>query len=158
MMSSSKDASPLFDRIGEQRLRAVVDEFVSRLYSDTMIGFFFDNFDADRLRRHEYQFMARALGAPVRYEGRPVREAHLKHPIMGGQFNRRKTILRETLHDFGVDAAVVTFLLEHTEKLRPLITAQPGSDCISDAMDGPVVHSWRPTRTDEADPEAGTNT
>ena len=137
---------PLFDRIGEDKLHAVVTDFVDRVYDDTMIGFFFVGFDRERLVRHEYQFAARALGAPVAYEGRPIQQAHAQHPIMGGQFNRRLTILRETLADHEVDPAVSEFLLAHTERLRPLITAQPGDTCITDRSTGPLVSGWAPPR------------
>ena len=134
----------MYERIGEETLRQVIDTFVERVYADTMIGFFFAGFDKDRLKRHELQFAARALGGQVRYEGAPIQQAHSKHPIMGGQFNRRKTILAETLRDYGVDRDIVAHWLEHTEKLRPLITAQPGSDCLHDVSTAPLISGWSP--------------
>ena len=133
-----------FERIGEHALTAMIDDFVGRVTSDTMIGFFFRNFDHDRLRRHEYQFTARALGARLAYEGQPLRTAHAKHPIMGGQFNRRKTILHETMVDHAFPDDVIHLLLQHTEQLRPLITAQPDSACITEQAGGPLLSSWAP--------------
>ncbi|MDE0213043.1 MAG: hypothetical protein OXN22_03065, partial [Deltaproteobacteria bacterium] len=96
---------------------------------DLMIGFFFRTADRDRVKKLEYQFTARALGADIEYEGRPLEQAHAPHPIMGGQFARRLQILRETLDEFHVSPAVQTAWLDHTESLRSLITRDRGSDC-----------------------------
>ena len=49
---------------------------------------------------------------------------------MGGQFARRKELLRLTLVDHGVAQDIIDGWLAHTESLRGLITAQPGSQCI----------------------------
>ena len=138
----------MYEQIGEQKLRDVISDFVDSVYADTMIGFFFDNFDKDRLKRHEFQFTARALGADLPYEGRPIRTAHAKHPIMGGQFNRRITLLREALQAHSVAAEIVDHLVAHTEKLRPLVTAQPGSECVAKVMGGPILSSWTPSSSE----------
>jgi hypothetical protein len=48
---------------------------------------------------------------------------------MGGHFARRRQILKETLEYFQVDDRIKTAWLDHTDRLRPLITAQPDSAC-----------------------------
>jgi hypothetical protein len=48
---------------------------------------------------------------------------------MGGHFARRKQILKETLEAHNVPQSIMAAWLEHTENLRALITAQPGSGC-----------------------------
>jgi hemoglobin len=134
----------MYETVGEQTLRAAISDFVDSVYADTMIGFFFDNFDKERLKQHEFQFTARALGADIPYSGRPLRTAHAKHPIMGGQFNRRLTLFREALQAHLVPPEIVAHLLRHTEKLRPLVTTQPGSDCLHNVTTGPLLTSWQP--------------
>ena len=70
-----------FVRIGgEPVLRVIIDEFVEAVFDDAMIGFFFRNADRARIREMEYQFTARFLGADISYQGRPMGEAHAKHP------------------------------------------------------------------------------
>ncbi len=142
--NDESDQQSAFDQLGEAKLHAVIDDFVERVYADTMIGFFFKDFDPVRLKRFEYQLAARALGASTRYEGRPIREAHASHRIMGGQFARRTTILSETMVEHGVPETIRQALLEHTEKLRPLVTAQPGSACKDPPENGPLLVSWSP--------------
>lgn len=124
-----RTTASLFDEIGAERLRQVIDVFVDRIFDDVMIGFFFRNAARDRVKKLEFQFTARALGADIEYEGRPLEQAHAPHPIMGGQFARRLQILRETLDEFHVPPAVQTAWLDHTESLRSLITRDRGSDC-----------------------------
>ena len=141
-----------WQRIGETRLRAVVVDFIERVCTDDMIGFFFAGVDRVRLAELEFQFAARALGASMPYEGRPLGAAHGPHRIMGGQFARRLTILRNTLDDHGVEADIRDAWLAHNEKLRPLITAQPGSSCLHGDPGGPLSSSWQPASSEAKKP------
>jgi hemoglobin len=123
--------STLFDDLGgEPVLRDIIDRFIDRIYADTMIGFFFARVDKARLKRLEYEFAAQHLGADVKYSGRPIRVAHQKHPIMGGQFRRRLTILQETLAEFSVPAHVVEHWVSHTLSLQSQVTPDRGGECV----------------------------
>jgi hemoglobin len=123
-------AATLFDQLGGgEKLSAIIDVFIDRIFADPMIGFFFRNANKQRLKEMEYQLTAEFLGADVVYRGQPLDQAHAKHPIMGGQFMRRLQILRETLEEFNVPKEVCAAWVAHSESLRPLITRDPGSDC-----------------------------
>lgn len=119
---------------GEGRLREIIDTFVDRVFADRMIGFFFRNADRRRIKELEYQLAANILGADIEYRGRPLDQAHAKHPIMGGHFARRRQILSETLDLFAVPNEVKSALLRHTDALRPLITSQADSECDGAAL------------------------
>jgi hemoglobin len=126
-------ASTLFDDLGgEPALRKIIDRFVDRIFDDVMIGFFFRNARRERIKQKEYEFAAQHLGAPVVYSGRALDEAHRAHPIMGGQFLRRLTILKETLEAAGVPEHVKKHWLAHTEAMRPQVTADVGNLCDPD--------------------------
>ena len=44
-----------FEQIGgEPALRAIIDAFVERTFADTMIGFFFQHANKERIKRFEY--------------------------------------------------------------------------------------------------------
>jgi hemoglobin len=121
-----------FERLGgETALRPIIDDFVDRVFGDTMIGFFFRRVSRDRVKQHEYEHAAKTLGADVEYRGRPIDEAHRAHVIAGGHFLRRKEILRQTLVSHRVPDDIVTVLLDETERLRPLVTGDRGSECIT---------------------------
>lgn len=123
--------STLFDELGgEPVLRPIIHDFVQRMVKDIMIGFFFRGVDPVRLEEMEYQFTAKFLGAPIAYTGKAIREAHASHPIMGGQFDRRRKILEETIQAHGVDPKIAEAWLAHVDKLRPQVTGDAGGVCI----------------------------
>lgn len=114
---------------GEIALRAIINDFVDRVYADVMIGFFFRSVKASRIKEMEYQLAAEMLGANIEYGGRRLDDAHRKHRIMGGQFARRKQILRETLEHHDVPAEIVAQWMKHTDSLRRLITSDQDHEC-----------------------------
>jgi hemoglobin len=123
----------LFDDLGgEPALRAIIERFVDRVFDDVMIGFFFVNARRERIKQKEYEFAAQHLGANVEYSGRALGEAHRAHPIMGGQFARRLTILKQTLEEAGAPEHVKAHWLAHTEALRPLVTGDLSTECDPD--------------------------
>jgi hemoglobin len=125
----------LFEQLGgEPKLRAIVDTFIDRVFDDRMIGFFFRNADKRRIKNMEYQLAAHFLGAHVEYQGRPLDQVHAKHPIMGGHFDRRRQILKETLELYDVSEPIKAAWLAHTDKLRPLITPEQDSACDPNAL------------------------
>lgn len=120
----------LFEDLGgEPKLRAIVDDFIDRCFDDTMIGFLFARAERGRIKRFEYQHAASALGAPIAYEGRPLAEAHRPHRILGGQFDRRKQILKDTLRDHAVPDVVARAWVHHQDTMRHLVTKDPDSNC-----------------------------
>ena len=127
-------ATTLFDRIGGDALRNVIADFYRRVMSDVMIGFLFVGKDRARLIQREWEFTARMLGADVTYTGRSMREAHKRSPILGGHFERRLQILRDTLADHDVDADVQDKWIGHTIALRSQVTADQGSECNHSAV------------------------
>lgn len=115
---------------GEAVLRRVIEDFYDRVFPDAMIGFFFKGLDKANLVQLELEFAMGFLGAGTTYSGRPIREAHAKHPIMGGQFNRRLQILKETLADHQLPEAVQACWIEHTLSLRGEITPDVDGQCL----------------------------
>ena len=145
----------LFDRIGAEKLRAVIEDFYARIFDDVMIGFLFAGKDRRRLIDKEYELTARLLGAPgVTYTGRPMREAHARSPILGGHFERRLEILRQTLAAHAVDPEVVASWIDHTLALRAQITPDKGSECKdSEAANRVQAAGPEPATPAAADPD-----
>ncbi len=116
---------------GEAALRALVSDFVGRCYADPMIGFLFKRAERGRIERFEYELMAHHLGGDVEYGGRGLAEAHGKHGILGGQFDRRRTILAETMQAHSVPEDLRSAILDWQDALRPLVTADhDGKGCL----------------------------
>ncbi len=115
---------------GQDALSAIMEDFVARVFSDVMIGFFFRKANQERVAQMETLFAARMLGArDVKYTGMSIRKAHASHPIMGGQFMRRQVILRQTLEDHKVPKEIIERWLAHNETLRGQVTGDRGGHC-----------------------------
>ncbi|GAB4195996.1 MAG: hypothetical protein OHK0013_02790 [Sandaracinaceae bacterium] len=114
-----------FERLGEDVVRAITRDLVARMSKDLLIGFFFAKADLERLAELEYQHAAAFLGAPVRYEGRPLDRVHHPRRIFGGQFDRRLVILGEVLAAHHVPEDIRDAWLAHTRSQRALVVA-PG--------------------------------
>jgi truncated hemoglobin YjbI len=123
---------------GEPVLRAIIHEFVERITSDLMIGFFFAGVDKTRLERLEFEHAAEHLGGPFTYSGRSMTATHKRHAIMGGQFGRRREILRQTLVKHNVPGAVQAAWLAHVDSLRGEVTHDASGECNA-AGTGPVA-------------------
>lgn len=133
-----------FERIGgEARLRAIIDRFLDRVFSDAMIGFLFAHVDQRRVRDKEYEFAAVHLGAAIRYTGKPLPQAHRPHPILEGHFMRRLQLLKETLAEFEVPPDIVEHWVAHTERLRSSVTL-PGDCRTAPNIEPPPRRSARP--------------
>lgn len=108
-----------FDRVGgEPVLRSIVTDFVGRCFDDAMIGFMFEGKSRSRIIEMEFRLAAQQLGGPWAYDGRGIREAHARLPIMGGHFARRRQILKNTLGDKQVPQDIIERWLEHVDALR----------------------------------------
>jgi hemoglobin len=131
---SENDSQRLFDKIGPERLRAVIVDFYDRVFADVMIGFHFAGKDKQRLIQKEYELAARMLGAAhIPYTGMTMHEAHAKHGILGGQFDRRRKILEDVLDAHDIDPEVRAQWIEHTNAMRSQITPDKSSECNQDA-------------------------
>ena len=114
---------------GPERLRAVLVDFYDRVFDDAMIGFFFKGKDKQRLVQKELELALQFLGADVEYTGRPIREAHAAHRIMGGQYGRRLQILKESMAAHDLPQEVQAAWVEHTEALRSQVTRNAAGEC-----------------------------
>jgi hemoglobin len=121
--------SSLYEQVGADALREVIGDFYARVFADVMIGYLFIGKDRQRLIDKEFEFTANFLGADIRYTGKPMRAAHARTPIMGGHFDRRLQILKETLADHDVPAEVREAWIGHTLALRAQVTTDPVSEC-----------------------------
>ena len=119
----------LFDRIGGDALRRVLEDFYARVFADPMIGYMFAASNRHRLIQKEWELVARILGGETRYSGLPMREVHAGHAILGGHFARRQKLLEEVLEAHGVDPEVRAAWLEHNLALRPQVTGDRPTEC-----------------------------
>ena len=115
----------LVERIGEERVRAILRRFYRRLREDALVGFFFAGRDLDDIADGQLAFLQRATGAAPHRPPRHPREAHRDlPPILRGHFDRRLLVLREVLEAEGVQAEDVEVWLRLEQSLRALIQSR----------------------------------
>jgi hemoglobin len=114
---------------GVGKIRAVLTDFYDTVFADLMIGFLFKGVDKQRLIEQELALTLRALGGAVPYGGRPLREVHARHPILGGHFMRRRKLLADAIARHGLPDDVRDAWLAHTDALRAEITPDRGDEC-----------------------------
>jgi hemoglobin len=129
LVSDSDLVSDLARVGGQEKLQAIIDNFIDRVRADMMIGYLFRHVDIEALKRKEASFAAHHLGGDEPYSGRPLKAAHAPHRVKGGQFDRRLTILSETLADHGVPADICQRWLDHNRSLRTAITVDDAGLC-----------------------------
>lgn len=67
----------LFEQLGGAKgVAAVVDDMYDRVLADPDLAHFFDQVDTQRLRQMQFEFIASALGGPVRYSGAELQAIH----------------------------------------------------------------------------------
>jgi hemoglobin len=121
---------PLYEQAGgADVIRAVLRDFYDRVFADVMIGFHFKGADKERLIAREAELTLQALGADVAYTGRPLRAAHAPHPILGGQFMRRRKLLADAIDRAGLPSVVRDAWLAHTDSLRAVVTRDASDEC-----------------------------
>ncbi len=120
-MSASEGA--LAARISEEEVRDCLRELYTRLQRDRMVGFFFEGRDLGAIVEGQVRLVRALLGAPERYEGAPLPQAHAALPLLPGHFDRRHTLLREVLEERGVDEGVRAAWLEADAAWRKAILA-----------------------------------
>jgi hemoglobin len=110
---------------GSAGLRTIIERFYDRLFSDMLIGFFFDGHDKTRLVASQVSYLLAHLGERDHaYRGPSIRSAHEGLPITTGHFDRRHQILREVLDEFAVDDQIRQSWLAFDQSLRGLIISK----------------------------------
>ncbi|MGM0577493.1 MAG: group I truncated hemoglobin [Myxococcota bacterium] len=113
---------------GEEGTRAIVEDFVDRMFDDVMIGFLFHGKPRRRIKEMELRLASEQLGGPYSYTGRDLGAVHRRLPLMGGHFARRRRILENTLRDHGAGEDVIERWLGHVDALHDEIMGQDVED------------------------------
>ena len=93
----TKDSS-LYERIGgEAAIARLVDAFYERIIADEELRPFFEKSSMETLRRMQREFIAAALGGPIVYAGRSLREVHAGRGITKVHFRKFVHHLLETM-------------------------------------------------------------
>ncbi len=86
-MTASNPEASLFEQLGGVAgITRLVARFYDRVLADPDLSPFFEHVAIDKLRRMQYEFFSAALGAPTRYSGRSIMQAHAGRRITPPHF------------------------------------------------------------------------
>ena len=110
---------------GRETMEAMMRRFYDRLFDDVIIGFMFVDSDKEALVQSQIDYVYANIGnRGGDYEGPSIRRAHADLPILSGHFDRRHTILEETLREFDVPEHVRDAWLKLDRSMREMVLNQ----------------------------------
>ena len=93
----------IYERIGgEEGIEGLLDEFYTRVTSDSVLKSYFIDVSMERVRKMQKMFFCEVIGGPHHYDGKPLAEIHKNMEISRYEFDRFVKILVETLKDRGI--------------------------------------------------------
>lgn len=116
-----------YERLGgREGVRAVVDGFFDRMLADDLLGALFADAEDERLRELVTDFLCASAGAPVTYEGPPVRQAHLDVPLEERHVERAVELLEASLEEHDVPAAEADAVVHAVAMYEPALLESRG--------------------------------
>jgi len=94
----------LYERIGgEHGIERLVDDFYQRVLADPELAPFFAHVPMAKLRAMQKEFFSEALGGPLFYSGRSIREIHAGRGIRKAHLRRFMQHLLDTISALDLD-------------------------------------------------------
>jgi len=102
------DSASLYNRIGgKDAVNAAVDIFYEKVLADETINHFFNTVDMAVQKQKQKMFLAYAFGAPTKYDGKDMRNAHSHLTLTEAHFGAVAGHLQATLEQLSVPADVI---------------------------------------------------
>jgi hemoglobin len=99
---AEREESSLYDRVGGERgIEHLVSAFYERVLSDPELAPFFENVPMPKLLTMQKEFFSEALGGPLFYSGRSLRDVHRGRGIQKEHLRRFTDHLLSTLTSSG---------------------------------------------------------
>ena len=91
---------------------------------DILIGYFFDGKNPIHIADQQLELLFFASGLSPTYSGKSPTSAHLQlPPILTGHFDRRLTLLRQTLEDHKVAVEDIQIWIDFEDAFRAVVVA-----------------------------------
>jgi hemoglobin len=120
--AASAQNKSLYERLGGMdAIKAVVDEFVTRVAADARINKKFARSNIDRLKFELVEQICAATGGPCKYKGLDMKTAHKNMGVTDGEFNALVEDLVAALDKFNVGENEKKELLGILGPLKPQI-------------------------------------
>jgi len=128
--SASQSGKKLIDRIGGRAtIERVHKIFYDKMYADPWLGKFFVGIDQRHIENQQTDFIVMLFGGPKEYSGRMPIDAH-EHIMIGEElFAARSQLLRQSLHEAGIESAESEDWLRIDMAFKKVLLKDDISDC-----------------------------
>ena len=107
----------------------IVSDFVDALVADPHVNYTRDGaypLNAEvltRTKRSSLEFLSQAMGGPLAYSGRTLREIHGGMNITDAEFAATAGHFKQALEKHGVSTELINTVMQAVDKVRPMIVA-----------------------------------
>jgi hemoglobin len=120
-------AMTLFERAGGfATVRKIVSAFYDKVLDSPTLQRYFADVDMRALVDHQTKFIASVMGGPASFDDEQLRRTHARLGISRADFLEVAALLRETLEDFGLDAADVEHVHRSVLRRESVVVTRPG--------------------------------
>jgi hemoglobin len=119
----------LFDAMGgAESVHAIVKTMYEAVMTDAVLAPFFANSDIQRLHQMQFEFIASALGGPVRYSGNELHAIHAGRGIQPQHFSKFVGHLADAMEQHGATSEQVDSMLGSMAMFRDRIVGSANVD------------------------------
>lgn len=116
----------LWGELGAQRVRAVMESFYQRVFSDERLLPFFNGVTKERVTGKQYSFMEKLMTGKKVYFGDNPRNSHHWMVIPGELFDHREQLMIEALREHGVtETQIARWVALEAFYRRDIVKAKP---------------------------------
>lgn len=98
----------IYDRLGDENLKKLLDIFYDKIFESKMIGPMFKSTPKEVIKDKQFCFLSQFLGGPLRYNqkyGPPkMRMRHLHHPIDQAAKEEWLSLMKSSIATLDVDS------------------------------------------------------
>ncbi len=128
-MPTNQDEPTLYDRVGgEAGISNLVTKFYARVLTDPKLSPFFEQSAMSHLRRMQMELFSTALGGPITYTGRPLREVHHGRGIKKEHVQLFVDHLLETLKGFDLTNQEIMDIISRINTFADSVTGESTVD------------------------------
>lgn len=124
MTAGSSSSMNMFGRVGgAPAVRALVDAFYEKVWTDSQLNHYFEGVDGAELKGHQAKLITGVLGGPA-YTGRDLGQVHSHLNITDADYETVVAHLVAACEDLSVPADVISAVGDVLGQVKPSIVAE----------------------------------
>ncbi len=108
---------------GFEAYHKIIYNLYLSLFDHPEIAYHFVGVNIEKLSKHQTQFLCRALGAKIKYEGKSIKSVHHDMNISEYQFNEVATSFAQIFRDHGFAEKDVQYIMRFIGRYKDVIVS-----------------------------------